>query len=120
MIEEFNVKFAGTLQLTVDDWENCLPQGGGEKKRFQYCLNPYSSDKFLCFRAIQGHSRGTLVDPTLQDNVLLLDDFAEYIYHIGNAFEMHSIIKKWPNSRRKKPQKRQATSVLHSRGPDGY
>ena len=24
---------------------------------------------------------------------LLLDDFAEYIYHVGNAFEMHSIIQ---------------------------
>ena len=47
----------------------------------------------MYFRAIQGHSGGTLVDLTLQDNVLLPGDFAEYINHIGNAFEMHSIIK---------------------------
>ena len=45
-IEEFKVKFVGTLQWAVGDWENCLAQGGGEKNRFQYCLNPFSSDKF--------------------------------------------------------------------------
>ena len=33
------------------------------------------------------------MDPTLQDIVLLLDDFAEYIYHIGNGHDMHSIIQ---------------------------
>ena len=33
------------------------------------------------------------IDPALQDNVLLADDFAEYIYHIGNAHDMHSIIQ---------------------------
>ena len=60
-------------------------------KRFQYCLNPNSSEHFLYFRAIQGHSGGTLVDPTLQDTVLLTDDFAEYIHHVGNAHDMHSI-----------------------------
>ena len=52
-----------------------------------------SSKHFLYLRAIQGRSGGTLVDPTLQDNVLLPDDFAEYIYHIGNAHDMHSTIQ---------------------------
>ena len=60
------------------------------EERFQYCLKPNSSEHFL---AIQGHSGGTLVDPTLQDNVLLPNDFAEYIYHVGNAHDMHSIIQ---------------------------
>ena len=62
-------------------------------KGFQYCMNPNSSKHFLSFRAIQGHSGGNLVDPTLQDNMLLLDDFADYIYHIRNANELHSISK---------------------------
>ena len=78
-------------------------------------MNHNSSKHFLYFRAIQGHSGDTLVDPTLQDNVMLPDDFAEYIYHIGNAHEMHSIIK---SARRKKPQKGQAVRVFHSREPD--
>ena len=63
------------------------------RKRFQYCLNPFSLNKCLYFRAIQGHSGENFVNPLLKDNFLLLDDSAEYIYHIGNAFEVHSIIQ---------------------------
>ena len=73
--------------------DNFLGKGGGPKKRFQYCLNPDFSKHSLYFRAIQGHSGGDLVDPTLQDNVLLPDDFAQYICHIGNGIELHSVIK---------------------------
>ena len=65
----------------------------GEKKRFQYWLNTHSSDEFLYFRAIQGHSGGNLVYPSLQDSALMPDDFTEYIFLIGNAHEMHSSIK---------------------------
>ena len=68
-------------------------KGGGPKKRFQYCLNPNSSKHFLCFRAIQGHSGGNLVDPALQDNVLLPEDFTEYICYVRNVCEIHSIIR---------------------------
>ena len=40
-------------------------------------MNPNSLEQFQYLRAIQGHSGGTHIDPTLQDNVLLPDDFAE-------------------------------------------
>ena len=56
-------------------------------------MNPNSSKHILCFRAFQGHSGRNLVDPALQDNVLLPEDVTEYINHIGNASEMHSIIR---------------------------
>ena len=48
-------------------------------------------DKLLAtsIRAIQGHSGGALVDPTLQDNVLLPNDCIEHINHVG----LHSIIQ---------------------------
>ena len=69
-----------------------MVKGGGPKKSFQNCLNTNSSTHFVYFRAIQGHSGSTLVDPTLQDNVLLPYDFAEYINHIVNGCDMHSII----------------------------
>ena len=67
-----------------------LAKGGGQKKRCQCCLNPNSSEIFVYFRAIQGHSGGTLVD---QGNVRLPDDIAEYIYDVGNAHDMHSIMQ---------------------------
>ena len=87
----------------------------------QYKLNAQSlrivsktNKHFLYFRAIQGQSGGTLVDLTLQDNVLLPDDFAEYIYHVGNAHDMHSIIQA---DARKKAQEGQAGSVFHCVNP---
>ena len=70
-----------------------LAKGGRPTKRFQYCLNPIFSKHFLYFRAIQGHSGGNVVDPTLQDNVLLPDNFAEYIYHMVNLSGILSIIR---------------------------
>ena len=63
------------------------------EKRFQYCLNPNTSNQFLYFRAIQRHSGDNAIDPVLQDNVLLPKGFTEYIYHVGNASELISIVR---------------------------
>ena len=84
-------RFAGTSHWSIEAWISFLAKGEGQKKRFQYCLNLNPSEHFLHFRAIQEHSGGTLVDPTLQDNTLLPNDFAEHIYHVGTVHDMHSI-----------------------------
>ena len=67
-----------------------MARGGGNKKRFQSCTG--SSGEILYLRALQGHSGRNLVDPSLQDNVLIPDDFFKYIYHVGCAINLHSII----------------------------
>ena len=67
--------------------------GGGNKKRFQYCTDP-SGQEILYLLALQGHSGRNPIDPTLQDNVLIPNNFFEYIYHIGCAVSVHFI----PNS----------------------
>ena len=64
--------------------------GGGQKKKFQYCSD--SSGTILYLRALQGHSGRNLVDPSLQDNVIIPDGFFKYIYHVGCAINLHSII----------------------------
>ena len=64
--------------------------GVGNKKRFQYCTD--SSGKILQLRALQSHSGRNLIDPSLQDNVLIPDDFFKYIYNVGCAINLHSII----------------------------
>ena len=46
---------------------------------------------FFDFRALQGYSGRKPIDPTLQDNVFIPNDFFEYIYHIGCAVSVHSI-----------------------------
>ena len=41
LINKLKEEFGYTLQWTVHTWANSLAQGGGKKKRFQYCLNLY-------------------------------------------------------------------------------
>ena len=41
--------------------------------------------KIFYFRALQGHPGRTLIDPSLQDNVLIPNNFFEYMYHVGCA-----------------------------------
>ena len=67
-----------------------MARGGGNNKKNQYRTD--SSGEILSLRALQGHSGRNLVDPSLQDNVLIPDNFFEYIYHVGCAINLHSII----------------------------
>ena len=93
LLGKLKARYESTSEWTVSAWIIFLTKGGGRKKSFQYCLNPNSPEHFLYFRAIQGHSGGNLVDPTLQDNVLLPENFTEYIFHVGNVSELHSITR---------------------------
>ena len=79
------------IQVWSDDrWKACLAAGGGSKRRDQYCSD--DSGRILYFRALQGHSGNNLIDLTLQDNVVIGSGIFPYIYHIGCAFNIHSII----------------------------
>ena len=70
-----------------EKWKSSMA-GGGEKKRFQYCSA--FSGTTLYFRALQGHSGRSLMDPSSQDNVIIPD--GKYICHVGCAINVHSII----------------------------
>ena len=41
---------------------------------------------------LQGHSGRNLIDPSLQDNVVIPSGFFQYIYHVGCGFNLNSII----------------------------
>ena len=71
-------------------WKACLAAGGGVKIRFQYCTD--DSGTFVYIRALQGHSGRNLIDPSLQDNVVIPSNFFQNIYHVGCVFNLHSII----------------------------
>ena len=73
-----------------DTWKKTMARGGGNEKRYQYCTD--SSGVILYLRALQGHSGRSLIDPTLQDNIVIPSDFFQYIYHVGCAINVHSII----------------------------
>ena len=77
-----------------EKWKNSMAGGGGQKKRFQNCSD--SLGTILYLRALQGHSGRSLIDPTLQDNVIIPDGFFKYIimsdvqsiyFSVENQFE---------------------------------
>ena len=96
-IEFYKIKFylrnhRSQIQLWSDDrWKACLAAGGGSKRRYQYCSD--DSGRILYLRARQGHSGRNLIDLSLQDNVVIGSGIFHYIYHIGCAFNLHSILK---------------------------
>ena len=75
-------KFEYSQYWSDDVWKSKMTGDGGNKKRFQYCIDP-SGQEILYFRALQGHSGRKIIHLTLQDNVLIPINFIEYIYHIG-------------------------------------
>ena len=60
------------------------------KRRFHYCTD--ASGSIIYFRALQGHSGRNLIDPLSQDNVVIQSGFFQHVYHIGCAFNLHSVI----------------------------
>ena len=88
--DDLRNKFENSQFWSDDMWKSKMAGGGGNKKRFQYCTDP-SGQEILYLRALQGHSGRNPIDPTLQDNVLIPNNFFEYIYHMGCAVSLHSI-----------------------------
>ena len=83
--------FVHSRHWSDDVWKSKMAGGGGNEKRFQYCSDP-SGQEILYLRPLQGHSGRNLIDPSLQDSVLVPNDFFEYIYHLGCAINLHSIM----------------------------
>ena len=79
--DDLQNKFEYSQYWSDEKWNSTMARGGGHKKRFQYCTDP-SGPEILYLRAPQGHSGRNLIDPSSQDNVLIPNNFFEYIYHI--------------------------------------
>ena len=83
---------------SAQKWIDVLAEGGGQKKRFQYCLKPDEPERLLHLRAIPDHSgrahaENAPLDPVLNDKVLLPMNFTRYIYHVGDGNELRSIVR---------------------------
>ena len=72
-----------------DVWKSKMAGGGGNKKRFQCCTDP-SGQEILYFRALQGHSGRNPNDPLVQYNVLIPNNFFEYIFIILDAQSVYT------------------------------
>ena len=82
--EQLQSQFPQIPYWSDDRWKACLAAGGGAKRRYQYCTDV--SGIIIYFRALQGHSGRNLIDPSLQDNVVIQRGFFHHIYHIGCAW----------------------------------
>ena len=73
--------FENSQHWSGEMWKSKMAGCGDNKKIFQCCTDS-SGQEILYLRAFRGHSGRNIIDPTLQDNVLILDTFFEYIHHI--------------------------------------
>ena len=79
-----------------DGWKACLAAGGGSKRRYQYCSDNLGS--IIHLRALQGHSGSNLIDPALQDNVLIGPGIFPYLprgMHIQSSLYYQQWIDTW-------------------------
>ena len=84
-------EFEKSRHWSDEMWKSRIAGGGGNKKRFQYCADP-SGQEILYLRALLKAIQDAIpFDPSLQDNVLISNNFFEYIYNIGCAINLHSI-----------------------------
>ena len=111
MKENLQNPFPQSLHLFDSRWKACLAAGGGAKRRFQYCSD--DSGTVVYFRALQGHSGRNFIDLSLQDNVVIPSGFFHHMYHIGCAFNLHSIIDSRLIPGGQNSSKRQTVFFLH-------
>ena len=88
--DDLRNKFEYSRYWSDDVWKSKMAGDRGNKKRFQYCTDS-SGQELLYLRALQGHPGRNPIDPSLQDNLLIPNNFLEYISHIGCAVSLHSI-----------------------------
>ena len=88
--ENLQNQFPQSIHLSDDRWKACLAAGGGEKTNSSTVL--MSQEQLFISELFKGHSGRNLIDPSLQDNVVIQSNFFQHIYHVGCAFNLHSII----------------------------
>ena len=86
----FQSQYPQILFWSDDGWKACLAAGGRAKMKYQYCID--NSGLIVYLRAFQGHSGRNLIDPALQDNVVIQSGFFRHIFHIRCAFNHHAIM----------------------------
>ena len=106
----FRMPFPQSIHWSEDRGKACLAAGGGAQRRFQYCTD--DSGIIIYFRSLQGHSGRNLIDPSLQDNLMIPSGFFQYIYHMGCGFNLHSIINSGLILGGQKSSKRQTVFFL--------
>ena len=75
--ENLQSQFPQSIHWSGARRKACLAAGGGAKRRFWYCID--DSGTIVYFRALRGHSGRNLIDPSLQDNVVIPSKFFYFL-----------------------------------------
>ena len=108
--------FVHSQHWSDEKWKSTMAKGGGNKKRYQYCTE--SSGTIVYVRALQGHSGRNLIDPSLQDNVLIPNNFFEYILSCRMCNQFAFYHQFWISTWRSKFEQ-QTDSILSACGSHG-
>ena len=73
--DDLRNRFEYSQHWSDDVRKGKMAGGGGHKKKIQYCTDS-SGQEILYLRALQGHSGRSLIDPSLQDNVSIPNNFS--------------------------------------------
>ena len=108
-LNEKKKHFVNAPHWSLEKWISVLTKGGGQKKIFQYCLNPNYPHQFLYVRATPGHSGSTINHALPEDNVLVTRRF--YLVYLSRRkrkrIEVNS--EPWFVSRRSQSQNGQTS-----------
>ena len=80
-----------TLNLGLMKCRRVQWQKAEETRKDLNIVLTHQDKKFSISELLKVHSGRNPIDPTLQDNVLIPDNFFEFICHIGCAINLHSI-----------------------------
>ena len=110
--ENLQSQFPQIPQWSDNRWKACLAAGGGPKRRFQYCTD--DSGKIIYFRALQGHSERNLMDPSLQDNVVIQSGFSNIftILDVRSIFILSSTLDSYLEVRIRARDKQYSSCLL--------
>ena len=109
MKENLQNQLPQSIHWSDDRWKACWTAGGGAKRRFQYCTD--SSGTTVYRRALQGHSGRNLIDPSLQENVVLPSNFFQHIYNVWMCVQSSFYHQLWIDTWRSK-FKQETDSIL--------
>ena len=80
----FGINFHKTNIGRMIVGKHAWQQEEDQKRRYQYCSDVSGTIVYL--RALQGHSGRSLIDPSLQANVIIQCGLFQHIYHMGCAW----------------------------------
>ena len=84
-------RFCAIWTLFDEMWKSTMARRRRQQEKISILSTDSSGQEILYLDDLQSHSGRNPIDPSLQDNVIIPNNFFEYTYHIGCSINLHSI-----------------------------